>query len=249
MCSLSFQESLYTYQEILLSTLNFTSKFVHIPAHVLQGIDKDIFQSIKKLDPNPFSGLHKIGFYSSIGFRILPLEEQNKIISISESFVTLTDDSPAGETTQIRAKSLTNKKGVLTTNKYDPHNRLARCLIYGKHIDVKFKDNSSLVEQLLENPIKCKMILDTGAQIPPLNNKFVHKIYVSSKSYKGNPISSWIINCTYPLAFQISGTYATKEISTLLLIGVIFCAEKYLHTGTHYTLHTSSAYGRNYKNL
>ena len=146
--SINFQESLYTYQDILLSTLNFTSKFIQIPTRTLQKIDTDIFRSIKKLDPNPFGGHHKIGFYSSIGF--LPLEEQNKIISISENFVILTDDSPAGETTRMRVKKFTSKSAVLKTNKYHPDNRLARCLIYGKNYDVKFKDNTDMIKAEFE---------------------------------------------------------------------------------------------------
>ena len=223
--SLKFQESLYTYQDILLSTLNFTAKFIHIPTHTIQAIDKDIFQSTKALDPNPFPGHHKIGFYASIGF--LPLEIQNRIISISESFVTLTDDAPHGETTQIRANELKNKKGVLTTNRYQPYNRLARCLIYGKTCDVKFKDNSPLVEELLKNPLKYKMVQDTSSntKIPSLNNSLLHIVHVSHKSCKGSPLSHWMITCTNAASFTISGTYPTKDISTLLLIATVFCAE------------------------
>ena len=104
----TFKNLFKLIQDILLSTLNFTSKFIQIPTRTLQKIETDIFRSIKKLDPNPFGGHHKIGFYSSIGF--LPLEEQNKII-LSRDFVTLTDDLPAGETTRMRATEFTSKSG------------------------------------------------------------------------------------------------------------------------------------------
>ena len=153
----------------------------------------------------------------------MPLEEQNKIISIAENFVTLTDDSPAGETTRMRAKEFTSKSGVLKTNKYHPHNRLARCLIYGKNYDVKFKDNTDMIKELSENPLKYKMVIES--QTPKLNSRRKHGVYVSHACYKDNPTSTWIITLVKPVAYKIRGTYTSKDTSTLIFIGLIFCAE------------------------
>jgi hypothetical protein len=90
--SLSFKEIVYVYQDILISTFSFSSKFFHVPNSILESLDKDIFNSLKSLDPNPFSGQHKIGTYASLG--ILPFLTHNKIISIAEVFVALTENSP-----------------------------------------------------------------------------------------------------------------------------------------------------------
>ena len=56
--SLNFQEAAFVYQDILISTLNFTSKFVHIPNQTLKEIDRDVFSSLTNLDQNPFHGHH-----------------------------------------------------------------------------------------------------------------------------------------------------------------------------------------------
>jgi len=226
--SLNFQEALFVYQDILISTLNFTSKFVHIPNQTLKEIDRDVFSSLSNLDQNPFHGPHKLGFFCSIN--ILPMKTHNKIISIAESYVTLTDCTPEGATTRQRAEELKNKKSILTTPSYKKNNRLARCVIYARTLGLHFHDNSHIFSQLHNKPRCIKMIMTPNEQaqnkLPRLSwSPKEQLVFCSYQTHPHSEISTWVIRGTYPKEFLKTGTYKSNDPVLLKLIAIVYTLE------------------------
>lgn len=229
-----YQQAIYTYQDIILSFFNHTAKFAPIPLKQIKDLDKQIFKILHDLDPAPFCGHLRSGFYSS--HHILPLKSHLSITQISETLFRLNDPSDYGYSARLQAQKL------LSNNILQPARNTSNRIIYAvraasKEYNLDFHDNTTLHSSLQTNPTLHRMIQDHHAdgRLSPLHRTASkHKtIFLSSHKCPHSSDSIWILRWLPQSQLHpvVGRTHSDCHLTTLL-IGLLYCLESIPFTRT-----------------
>ena len=224
--TITYQEAMYTYKEVIVSLFLSKSKHIHIPKKILQKIDNAIFSGIINTDKNPFKGHHKLGFYATT--RTLPLTIHHMITCINESLVNLTDPSKAGATTRSRASQInTNLRGHLRS-RLDPYNRLTRAVHYLQPYPLRIVNNSDMYNLIQKRPLSHHLVQDfnSSSRLPKISwRPHVTNIIILTRFRER--LSTWGIYLLFhPSPILKVGTHKSTDPIQLQLIATIFALEQ-----------------------